>query len=106
MLSCIARYSSEKPVAPPAWTTYSLRQYTDDNAGDQHHQIPGIGRCDRDKFNGSPEGLQKLWGVLAIALSLFYRRFIRILYEHWQLTKGNLLFGITVYRTRKKLRRN
>ena len=59
----IARYSSEKPVAPPAWTTFTLWQYTDGNAGDQPHQVPGIGRCDRDKFNGSLEGLQQLWGV-------------------------------------------
>ena len=59
----IARYSSEKPVAPPAWTTFTLWQYTDGNAGDQPHQVPGIGRCDRDKFNGDDAGLRKLWGV-------------------------------------------
>ena len=59
----IARYSSQKPVAPPAWKTFTLWQYTDGNAGDQPHQIPGIGRCDRNKFNGNLEGLQKLWGV-------------------------------------------
>ena len=33
------------------------------NAGDQPHQVPGIGRCDRNKFNGSMEGLQKICGV-------------------------------------------
>ncbi len=57
----IARYSSEHPKAPPAWTTFTLWQYTDGNAGDQPHQIPGIGRCDRNKFNGSLEGQQRLW---------------------------------------------
>ena len=59
----IARYSSEHPKAPPAWTTFTLWQYTDGNAGDQPHQVPGIGRCDRDKFNGDEAGLQRLWGV-------------------------------------------
>lgn len=59
----LAPYASENPVAPPAWTTYTLRQYTDGNAGDQPHQVPGIGRCDRDKFNGDEADLQKLWGV-------------------------------------------
>lgn len=59
----LARYASEKPVAPPAWTTYTLRQYTDGNAGDQPRQVPGIGRCDRDKFNGDEAGLRKFWSV-------------------------------------------
>ena len=59
----MARYSSTRPTVPPAWTTFTFWQYTDGNAGDQPHQVPGIGRCDRDKFNGSLEGLQRLWGV-------------------------------------------
>jgi lysozyme len=59
----IARYSSERPRVPPAWTTFTLWQYTDGNADDQPHQVTGIGRCDRDKFNGNLEGLQRLWGV-------------------------------------------
>lgn len=59
----IARYSSQKPIVPPAWETFTFWQYTDGNAGDQPHQVPGIGRCDRDKFNGNLEGLQSLWGI-------------------------------------------
>ncbi len=59
----IARYSSQSPQVPPAWNTFTFWQYTDGNAGDQPHQIPGIGRCDRDKFNGNLEGLRRLWGV-------------------------------------------
>jgi len=59
----IARYSSQTPVAPPAWNTYTFWQYTDGNTGDQPHQVPGIGRCDRDKFNGDDAGLLRLWGV-------------------------------------------
>lgn len=59
----IARYSSELPKVPPAWNTYTFWQYTDGNAGAQPHQVPGIGRCDRDKFNGDLIALKKLWGV-------------------------------------------
>ncbi len=59
----IARYSSLRPTVPPAWETFTLWQYTDGNTGDQPHQVPGIGRCDRDKFNGDLDGLKRLWGV-------------------------------------------
>lgn len=59
----IAKYSSDAPKVPAAWQTFTLWQYTDGNAGSQPHQVPGIGRCDRDKFNGSLEGLKSLWGV-------------------------------------------
>jgi lysozyme len=59
----IARYSSQSPIIPPAWPTFTFWQYTDGNAGDQPHQVPGIGRCDRDKFNGDEVGLKKIWGV-------------------------------------------
>ena len=33
------------------------------NAGDQPNQVPGIGRCDCNKFNGDEASLRKLWGV-------------------------------------------
>jgi len=59
----IARYSSQPPRVPPAFATYTLWQYTDGSAGLQPHQVPGIGRCDRDKFNGSEAGLRRLWGT-------------------------------------------
>jgi len=59
----IARYSDQLPKVPPAWPTFTFWQYTDGNAGPQPHQVPGIGRCDRDKFNGNEIGLRKLWGV-------------------------------------------
>ncbi len=59
----VARYSSQQPEPPPAWNTFTFWQYTDGNMGDQPHQVPGIGRCDRDKFNGSLDGLKRLWGV-------------------------------------------
>lgn len=61
----IAQYS-QAPVPtniPPTWPTWTLWQYTDGNAGLEPHSVPGIGDCDRDKFNGSLENLKKLWGV-------------------------------------------
>ncbi len=58
----IARYSSQVPQLPPAFPTFTLWQYTDGNVGPQPHQVPGIGRCDRDKFNGDEVGLRNLWG--------------------------------------------
>lgn len=62
----IARYSSQLPIVPPAWNTFTLWQYTDGNAGPQPHQINGIGRCDRNKFNGDLAGLRRLWGASSI----------------------------------------
>jgi lysozyme len=37
-------------------------QYTDGALGPKPHTVKGIGRCDRDKFNGSEAQLRKLWG--------------------------------------------
>ncbi len=59
----IARYSEQLPKVPPAFPTFTLWQYTDGNIGPQPHRVPGIGRCDRDKFNGSEAQLRTLWGV-------------------------------------------
>lgn len=59
----VAKYSSDTPKVPAAWQTFTFRQYTDGNAGSQPHQVPGIGRCDHDKFNGSLDDLKRLWGV-------------------------------------------
>jgi len=58
----IARYSPALPVVPKAWQRFVLWQYTDGNAGMQPHQVPGIGRCDRDKFDGDEVTLRQLWG--------------------------------------------
>lgn len=53
------------PVVPPTWPTWTMWQYTDGTNGDGPYQVPGIGgpgTCDRDKFNGSMDGLARLWG--------------------------------------------
>jgi lysozyme len=59
----IARYSSQQPLIPAAWPRYTFWQYTDGGFGPQPHQVPGVGRCDRNKFNGDEAGLRRLWGV-------------------------------------------
>lgn len=69
----IARYSNQSPIVPPAWETFTFWQYTDGNAGPQPHQVPGIGRCDRNKFNGSINGLKRLWNVDLLHKFMFWR---------------------------------
>jgi lysozyme len=59
----IAKYSAQKPKVPPAFPLFTLHQYTDGNAGPQPHTVPGVGRCDRNKFNGSEDGLRRLFGA-------------------------------------------
>ena len=50
-------------VVPPNWKTWTLWQYTDGGVGPEPHQVKGIGRCDRDTFNGSLAELKNLWGA-------------------------------------------
>ena len=57
----MARFASIPPTPPPAWQDFALWQYTDGNVGMQPHQVLGIGRCDRDKFNGDETTLRTLW---------------------------------------------
>lgn len=56
-----AEYGAET-VVPPTWPTWTMWQYTDGNYGSPP-ALPGLsGICDRDKFNGSMDGLARLWG--------------------------------------------
>jgi lysozyme len=48
-------------VVPPNWPTWTMWQYTDGVIGPAPHEVPGIGRCDRDKFNGDQTQLDLLW---------------------------------------------
>ena len=59
----IAQYGPAPTQIPQTWSTWTMWQYTDDNAGPQPHSVAGIGNCDRDQFNGTTEQLQQLWGV-------------------------------------------
>lgn len=56
----IAQYASV-PVIPAIWKTWSMWQYTDGAAGPEPHQVAGIGRCDRNQFNGTEEELRNFW---------------------------------------------
>ncbi len=58
----IARYAPDVGTLPKAFARFDIWQYTDGNAGAQPHQAAGIGRCDRDKFNGDDENaLRAFW---------------------------------------------
>ena len=49
------------PVVPANWTTWTMWQYTDGAQGPEPHTVPGIGRCDRDRFNGTEAQLRTRW---------------------------------------------
>lgn len=50
-------------VVPTNWGSWTMWQYTDGANGPSPHDVPGAGRCDRDKFAGDENSLQELWGV-------------------------------------------
>ena len=50
-------------VVPPNWPLWTMWQYTDGALGPEPHTVQGIGRCDRDRFNGDEAGLRRLWGA-------------------------------------------
>ena len=51
------------PVVPANWPTWTMLQYTDGANGPEPHEVPGVGPCDRDMFNGGEQQLRRLWGV-------------------------------------------
>lgn len=57
----LAQYGTRASV-PPAWSTWTVWQYTDGAVGPEPHSVEGIGHCDRDKFNGDVDALRRLWG--------------------------------------------
>jgi lysozyme len=59
----IAQYGPAPTKIPATWPTWTFWQYTDGNIGPPPHTVDGIGKCDRDQFNGSIENLKQLWGV-------------------------------------------
>jgi len=58
-----AEYGASSPSVPPTWPTWTMWQYTSAGAV---QGIGGSGTCDRDTFNGSMEGLARLWGYAEI----------------------------------------
>lgn len=59
----IAHYTSaDKPNTPSHWKDkWVLWQYTDGKDGGTPKTVRGIGKCDRDRYNGSEEDLRSLW---------------------------------------------
>jgi lysozyme len=57
----LAQYDAT-PAVPANWPTWTMWQYTDGAFGPEPHQVPGVGRCDRDMFNGGEQQLRQLWG--------------------------------------------
>jgi lysozyme len=56
----LAQYGST-PRIPPVWDRWTLWQYTDGAQGPTPHEVDGIGRCDRDQFNGTQAELDAFW---------------------------------------------
>lgn len=48
-------------VLPPGWDSWTMWQYTDGAVGPEPHEVPGVGHCDRDKFNGTAGDLKMFW---------------------------------------------
>jgi lysozyme len=51
------------PVVPPNWSAWTLWQYTDGALGPDPKEIAGVGRFDRDVFNGTADELRAFWGT-------------------------------------------
>jgi GH25 family lysozyme M1 (1,4-beta-N-acetylmuramidase) len=49
------------PVVPTNWKKWTMWQYTDGGIGPPPHTVTGIGRCDRDRFNGTKAQLRAFW---------------------------------------------
>lgn len=49
------------PLISPVWDKWTLWQYTDGGAGPEPHSVDGVGRCDREQFNGTAAELRAFW---------------------------------------------
>ncbi len=56
----LAEYGSN-PVCPPGWSEWKLWQHTDGQIGSGVVPVPGVGRCDRDRFAGAISELAQWW---------------------------------------------
>ncbi len=60
----IAQYTTAPgPMIPKVWDDWTLWQYTDGASGNPPYEVNGIGRCDRDLFNGSDADLADFWSA-------------------------------------------
>lgn len=51
------------PGIPPAWTDWTLWQYTDGHHGNPPFEVDGVGPCDRDQYQGSLNDLSAKWAT-------------------------------------------
>ena len=49
------------PDIPPNWSSWTLWQYTDGHHGNPPLEVDGIGACDRDQYQGTPDDLRAKW---------------------------------------------
>jgi lysozyme len=60
--------ATEPQIAlPDGWQTWKLWQYAADGYGPLPHNVAGIGRCDRDTFNGKLADLKSQWPFTRVA---------------------------------------
>jgi lysozyme len=52
---------NSRPICPPGWSKWVLWQHTDGNVGSDVLPVPGIGRCDRNRFAGTLGDLVNWW---------------------------------------------
>jgi lysozyme len=51
------------PAIPPAWSAWTLWQYTDGHHGNPPFSVDGVGPCDRDQYQGSVDALREKWAT-------------------------------------------
>lgn len=59
-----AAHYADFPAAPKihkTWAKWTLWQYTDGSLGPDPHTVDGVGKCDRDTFNGDAAALKAFW---------------------------------------------
>ncbi len=61
----LPEYGSD-PVLPNGWTSWALWQWTDGCVG-APPPVPGIGHCDRSRFNGDEAAFRAFWASVAPA---------------------------------------
>jgi lysozyme len=65
LANCPLWYSRYRavPIGIPTstWLNYTLWQCSDGNTGPEPHIVRGVGRCDRNRFDGTVEELQQQW---------------------------------------------
>lgn len=54
----------DHPSLPHGWKAWRLWQHTNGSAGPAPHSVPGVGHCDRDKFNGTEGDLRRWFSEL------------------------------------------